>query len=261
MSQSPVPNPPNPVPQSSGTGYAYSQSANMIIEMAMRDAGLIDKAEFPDSDDYAEYMQRLNMMINFEQTQGLKLWLQENVTITPVLNQQSYAFGPNGDVVMPRPTRIISGFFTFPTSITNGIQVRYPLYQMSRDEFNNLGVLNVPGIMNSFFADKQQLNLIVWLWLLPDLFTSQATCTFVTQTQVNQVISLTDQMNFPIEWFQYLHWNLAAEIDTGQPAAIQAQNDSMASFYRTALENFDVEDTSTFLQMDYRNTINNGRFA
>jgi hypothetical protein len=261
MSQLPVPNPPNPVPQPGGTGDIYFQSANMVIELAMRDSGLLDREQYPNSSDYREYLTRLNLIINLEQTQGLKLWLQENVTFTPVLNQQSYAWGPTGDIQMPRPTRIIAGFYTFPLSATGGIQTRYPLYQMSRDEFNALGVLNVPGITNSFFVDKQQFNLIVWLWLLPDLFTSTASVTFVTQTQINQVISITDQMNFPIEWFEYLHWALAAEIDTGQPMAIQQQNNDNAEKYRMILENFDVEDTSTYLQVDPRMQFQSGRFA
>jgi hypothetical protein len=261
MSQLPVPNPPNPVPQPAGTGDLYAQSATTVIELAMRDAGLLDHMEPPQSEDYRQYMLRLNMLVNFEQTQGLKLWLQENITFTPVLNQQSYLWGPGGDITMPRPTRIIEGFFTFPLSATSGIQTRYPLYPLSRQEFNQLGVLNVPGITNSYFVDKQQFNLILWLWLLPDLFTSQATVTFVTQTQVNQSISITDQMNFPVEWFQFLHWALACEIDQGQPVAVQAKNEAMKEFYRTALEDFDVEDTSTYLQADPRVTITNGRFA
>lgn len=261
MSQPPVPNPPNPVPQGAGTGDPFSQGALTVIDWAMRDAGLLDFASEPESEDYRQYTGRLNALINFEQTQGLKLWLQENITMTPVLNQQSYLWGPGGDIIMPRPTRIIEGFYTFPLSATSGIQTRYPLYQLSRQEFNQLGVLNVPGITNSFFVDKQQNSLIVWLWLLPDLFTSQATVTFVTQTQINQIISITDQMNFPIEWFQFLHWALACEIDQGQPVAVQAKNEGMKQYYRDALENFDVEDTSTYLQVDPRVQFSGGRFS
>jgi hypothetical protein len=261
MSQPPVPNPPNPVPQPAGTGDPNSTSVYTVIELAMRDAGLLDQAELPDSEDLRQYMLRMNQLINFQQTQGLKLWLQENVSFTPVLNQQSYLIGPTGDIIMPRPTRVIEGFFTFPLPATAGIQTRYPLYQMARQEFNQLGVLNVPGITNSFFYDKQQNQGVLWLWLLPDLFTSQATVTFVMQTQINQSISLTDNMNFPIEWFQYLHWGLASEIDTAQPAKIQEENDKNRDMYLAALENFDVEDASTYIQADPRLMFDHGRFA
>lgn len=294
MSQPPVPNPPNPVPQSPGTGDPFDQSAAMAIELAMRDACLLDKMDQPDSDDYRLYLPRLNRLVNFEQTQGLKLWLQEDITFTPILGQQRYQWGPGGDIVMPRPTRIIAGYFTFPTGtssagtgviqtdsgvniqtddgqliVTSGtssttagnIQVRFPLTSLSRDEFNNLGVLNVQGIVNSYFVDKQQFFLNLWLWLNPDAFTARATVTFTTQTQVNQSISITDGMNFPIEWFEFIHWNLAAMIDQGQPSAIQAKNQYWADYYRTALENFDVEDTSTFIQPDTRLGFGSGRFA
>jgi len=290
MSQLPVPNPPNPVPQPAGTGDPFAQTATYAIELAMRDAGLLDKMDEPDSEDYRQYLGRLNMMINFEQTQGLKLFLQEDVSFVPILGQQRYAWGPGGDITMPRPTRIIAGYFTFPTntvgeviqtdagitiqtdsglSITtsgggaplSNIQVRFPLYQLSRDEWNNLGVLNAPGLTNSFFVDKQQFYLNLWLWLNPDAFTSQATVTFTTQVQVNQAISITDQMNFPIEWFQWMHWALACEIDQGQPMAIQAKNESMRDSYHEKLVDFDVEDTSTYIQADPRVGHSTGRFA
>jgi hypothetical protein len=291
VSQLPQPNPPNPVPVPPGTGDPLSTSAAAVIEFAMRNCLLIDKLEQPDSDDYRQYMPRLNGLINFEQTQGLKLWLQENISFTPVVGQQAYAWGPTGDITMPRPTRIIEGFFTFPVgAVGNAIAtdagiliqtdsgqqlitsqgasynppsvlVRYPLQQLSRNEFNNLGVLNVSGITNSFFVDKQQQNLIVWLWLNPDAFVARSLVTFVTQVQVNQAISITDSMNFPIEWFNFLHWALACEIDQGQPASVQAKDEAMCDFYRTALENFDVEDTSTYLTPDTRVGFSTGRFA
>jgi hypothetical protein len=292
MSQFPVPNPPNPVPQSAGTGDPLAQSAAMAIELAMRDAGLLDKLDQPDSDDIRQYLPRLNNLVNFKQTQSLKLWLQEDITFTPVEGQQLYAWGPGGDIVMPRPTRIIAGYFTYPTgasgtgiiqtdsgisieadsgellqtsqsttSSAGSVQVRFPLYQLSRDEFNNLGVLNASGITNSFFVDKQQFFMNVWLWLSPDLFTSEATVTFTTQTQINQAISITDQMNFPIEWFQWIHWALACEIDSAQPLAIQAKNEKMEDKYGTALDNFDVEDASTYIQPDPRASSYRGRFA
>jgi hypothetical protein len=295
MSQNPVPNPPNPVPQPAGTGDPYAQNANMAIELAMRNAGLLDKLDFPDSEDYRQYMPRLNGFMNFHQTQGLKLWLQEDITFTPVLGQQQYVWGPGGDINMPRPTRIIAGYFTYPVGSSSGggqliqtdsgisiqtdsgqlistsggtisgsgqsIKVRYPLSQLSRDEFNNLGVLNVQGITNSFFVDKQQLAVNVWLWLNPDLFTSQSTVTLTTQVQVNQVISITDQMNFPIEWFQFMHWGFACEIDQGQPLAVQAKNEKMRDMYQEKLEDFDVEDTSTYIVPDTRLGFGSGRFA
>jgi hypothetical protein len=261
MSQLPVPNPPNPATVFSGSIDQYAQSAGEAIEFAMRNASLLDKLDQPDSEDYRQYMPRLNGLINFEQTQGLKLWLQEDISFTPVEGQQSYAWGPTGDVVMTRPTRIIAGYFTYPLIDTSNIQVRFPLYQLSRDEFNNLGVLNVQGITNSFFVDKQQNNVIVWLWLNPDAFTAEAVVTFTTQVQVNQIISITDTTNFPIEWFQFIHWALACEIDQGQPSAVQAKNESMRDYYRDKLEGFDVEDTSTYIQPDTRLGFTTGRFA
>lgn len=227
----------------------------------MRDAGYLGTLDDPSSDDLAEYIPRLNELVNMEQTQGLKLWLQEDVSFTPVESQQSYALGPSGDVVMPRPTRIIEGYFMLPTTDTGGIEIIYPLIQLSRNEWDTLGVRNPQGITNSYFVDKQQENLIVWLWLNPTAYTATATVHFICQCAINQVISITDAVNFPPEQFIYLHWALADEISTGQPVAIQAKCSRMREYYRQKLEAFDVEDTSTFFQADPRATYFGQRFT
>lgn len=261
MSQLPVPNPPNPAPAGGGTPYGQAYSPYHVIEEAMRDAGYLDLLDTPTSEHLRMYITRLQELVNTEQTRGLKLWLQEDVAFTPVEGQQSYAFGPAGDVQMPRPSRIIEGYFTFPTSIAGGLQVRYPLIQLSRRDFNMLGVLNAQGITNSFFVDRQQVNTIVWLWLNPDAFTAMATVHLVCQVQVNQLISLTDTVNFPVEWFSYLHWALADEISTGQPAKVQEKCLAKRADYRMVLEGFDVEDASTLIQPDPRMQYVGGRFA
>lgn len=250
MSQFPVPNPPNPVPQPAGTGYANAQTAYHVVCEAMHDACYLDLAEDPGSDELALYLPRLNELINTEQTQGLKLWLQEDVSFTPVQSQQTYAIGPAGDIVMPRPTRIIEAYFMLPVAQVGGQQVIYPLIPLSRNEWDMLGTRNPPGITNSYFVDKQQNQLNLNLWLNPDAYTASATVHLICQVQVNQIISVTDSMNFPIEWFSYLHWALADEISTGQPAAVQAKCQMMRQFYWQKLWSFDVEDTSTALQVD-----------
>src|SRR5574337_769768 len=66
---------------------SVSNNAYGIIADAMVDAGLLQKGSRPDSDDLAVNMRRLNDLINLWQTQGLKLFLQEDVVVPLVVGQ------------------------------------------------------------------------------------------------------------------------------------------------------------------------------
>lgn len=261
MSQPPVPNPPNPVPAPAGTGYSGMYTYYRIIKDAMFEAGYLDMLEDPSADDLAQYLPRFNNLVNLEQTQGLKLWLQEDVSFTPVQGQQSYAMGPSGDIVMTRPTRVIEAYFMLPTALTGGQQIIYPLIPMSRSDWDMIGARNPLGITNSYFIDKQQNNLIVWIWLNPDAYTAQATVHLICQVQTNGIVSVTDVGNFPVEWGMYFTWAMADEICNGQPLAIQQKCKAQREYYRQFLEGFDVEDVSTSFVADPRIMFERGRFV
>lgn len=255
MSQLPVPNPPNPVPASTGGLPFDFNSPYRIVKFAMRDAGILQEGDEPNSDNFQEYMPRLNELFNFYQTQGLKLWLQEIITITCTQGKNLYVFGPSGDVIMPRPPRFLEGYWQ------DFLGNRRPLIVLSRNEWDTLSTLVTQGSVNSYFIDKQQLTTNLYLWLTPDLYSAtQGTVNMLAQVQINNVIGLYDTMNFPQEWFIALHWGLADQISTGQPQAIIDRCSQMATKYLTMLEDWDVEDASTTFQPDQRNQYVGYRF-
>jgi len=254
MSQNPVPTPVNPVTPPIGAGPIYFNSAQRIIQFAMWDAKILGRGQEPSSEDFAEYMPRLNELVNYYQTQGLKLWLQQDIAITPIAGQNLYSIGPSGNVVQPRPPRILEAYYQ--DSNFN----RRPLIPLSRQEWDYLSTLVQQGAINSYFVDKQQFVTNFWLWLTPDATAATGTVHALEQIQVNNSISLTDQMNFPQEWFILLHWGLAEQISQGQPLAIQQVCQSMAQRYQDALEAWDVEDASTMFQPDQRSGFGSNRF-
>ena len=248
MSQAPVPNPPNPVVVTAGNvPWDYNTPMKVITE-AGRNAGYLGLAAIPNSQQIASWGSRLLGLINVWQTQGLKLWLQQDVGFTAVQGQNRYVFGPQGDVVMPRPPRILEAYWQDSSG------TRRPLMIISRNEWNTLSTLVTQGAPNSFFPDKQQQYTVFNLWLTPDLYTAtQGQIHILAQTQVNQITNLNDQMNFPPEWFQALHWGLGLDISQGQPASVIQLCQSMSTMYFDMVNDWDVEDASTFFQPDVRN--------
>ena len=223
--------------------------------MAMVDAGYLQEGADPSAEQFANYMNRLNDVINFEQTQGLKLWLQYNLPIALTAGQATYTIGPTGGVVMNKPMRVLDSSFYWDS---NGIS--RPLIPLSRDDYNRLSNQFQTGTINSYFVDKQQTQLAVSFWLVPDAQAATGSVVLLVQQQVTNLISLTDSMNFPQEWFIFLRWALADDICTGQPQAIMDRCTAKAAAYREALEDWDVEDASTSFAPDHRSAYIGGSF-
>lgn len=224
------------------------------ICQAMVDAGYLGTGQEPSSEKLALYMNRLSDIFLTLQTGGLKLWLNQDFSITPVQGQNLYVLGPGASLLATKPMRVLEGYY-----VDSGAN-RRPIIPMSRQEWDSLSTINTQGTLTSYFVDKQQLNLNVYVWLTPDAQTATGTFHPILQYQVAQVASLVDNMNFPIEWFLALEWQLASQIATGQPQAIMDRCERFAEFYTTKLEDWDTEDSSTFFAPDTRTMNHVGRF-
>lgn len=217
-----------------------SNTSAFIIRDAAEDAGLVQEGTDISPAKYASYFRRLNDLINLEQTQGLKLWLNEDVEIPLTAGVPTYSLGPTGDVAMLKPTRIIQAY-----CIDLDAASRRSLTPLSWNDWLTLATVDQEGSINSYFVNKQQSLLYVSTWLTPDANQAAGEFHVLLQNQVTNAISLTEEMEFPVEWRSYLRWGLANEISTNQPETIQAKCAQMAQQYRELLENWDVEDPPT----------------
>ena len=219
-------------------------SADRIITYAMRDAGLLQEGDSPSTLQYNNYINNLNDILNFLQTQGCKLWLQYDEPIPLVAAQTTYTMKLGGNVNIIKPLRVLQGYYLD----SNG--VKRPLTPLSRDEYSRLSQTTQQGSINSYFVDKQRDQLAVSFWLTPDTSAATGTAHLIIQNQVGNISAITDTMDFPQEWFLALRWGLADDICTGQPQAIMDRCMAKATAYREALEAWDVEDASTYFQPD-----------
>ena len=230
-------------------------SAYSIICDALTDAGKVNRGDDPDSEILADAKRRLNDMINLWQTQGLKLWLQQDLPVPLQAGVNPYTIGPGGSVNMTKPLRVLDSCY-FLDSASN----RRPLILLSRDDWMRLSQVTQPGSINSLFVDKQQTSLIINFWPPPDATAATGVAHLLIESQVTNFINLTDTMNFPVEWRIALHWGLASEMATGQPKSVQDRCDKMAAAYFNALNDWDVEDVPTQMQPDSRSFTNFGKF-
>lgn len=225
---------------------ANSNTIYGIIDDAMRDAGLLEEGELPNSEQLSENFRRLSDIINLWQTQGLKLFLLEELVVTLTATVGLYSLGPTGTVVMAKPSRILQANVVTPAGIQR------PLVPMSWNDWMTLSQRTNPGTISSYFVDKQPTLLNVHLWNPPDATDAANTAHFLIQREAPNPINLLDSMQFPQEWRIALRWGLADDICTGQPQAIMERCAQRAVIYRTALEDWDVEDVATSFAPDNR---------
>jgi hypothetical protein len=233
-----------------------NNTAYGIIDQGMHDAGKLQEGQRPNSQQLADNLLRLNDIINLWQTQGLKLFLQQEVTVPLAVGQTLYVLGPSGPaVVMPKPSRVLQGY------ILDTSNIRRPLVPLSRDEWERLSqTIGNNGTINSYMVDKQAYQLNLNLWPPPDNTEVLNTAVFLTQIQAAGPVYITDETSFPQEWRMALRWALADDISTGQPPDVIARCEKNALKYRTALEDWDVEDAPTMFGVDSRFYAGQGKF-
>lgn len=240
-------------------GPAAFRTPFLLISEAMRNAGKLDQEADPSPTQYAQNLNKLNVLINHEQTQGLKLWLDQDISIAaPILvaGTALYTLGPTGTVVLAgKPLRVLQGYFV--DQFNNRRPIEPP---MAREEYYRLSNVVNQGAITSYYVDKQQETLNVYLWNTPDAEAALGTVHLIVQTQITNMVALTDTISFPQEWYMYLQWALAEQICTGQPESVIARCERMAARFRAAIEGWDVEDASTRIVPDPRSTQNTGQF-
>lgn len=221
-------------------------TAQRLITDAYRDAGLISYTQTPNSAQLSDGLSRLNDIINFEQTQGLKLFLFQDVEVTLVAGVGTYEIMTGGDVNVTKPQNIVDGYYMD----VNG--VRRPIFSLSWNEWIRLSQVSQTGQINNYFVDKQYNRLRVHVWNVPDTVASAGTVHLIARTQASNVATVGANVLFPPEWFIFLRWALAADLATGQPAEVIARCEQKTAYYRDALQAFDVEDSPIQFQVDPR---------
>lgn len=214
-------------------------NASRLIKLALKDAGRLQAGDTPNSELYADCISRLYDLINTWQTQGLKLWLNFLQSVTLTAGVGTYTLGPGGAIISSKPTRVLEGWYV-PSS-----GARWPLNPLSWNDYYRLGNVAQQGAVNSYFVDKQQLNLVVKLWQIPDASAALGTAQFLIQRQAVGPSEITEDVAFPLEWYMALRWGLADDLSSGQPQLIMDRCAQKAAMYRQMLEDWDVEDAPT----------------
>lgn len=231
-----------------------ANTAGAICQSAYEDAQRCSVGATINSGQMSRGIDRLNDIINLWATQGLKVWLQEDVPIPLTAGKGQYILSPTGDVVMTRPLQCLQGYYL----TAQGVQ--QPLTVLSRQEYATLSQVNINAAISSYFADKQATFMAINTWNVPDTTAATGSVHVILRVACPNIAISTDNIAFPVEWVMALRWALADELSSGQSQTIMTRCTQRASAYRDALEGFDVEDAPTSFAPDQRTGYGGGSF-
>lgn len=239
------------------TAAPMPNTCYQIICDAMVDAGKLGQGREPKSEALAENMRRLNKYVNYLQTQGAILWVQEDLSLqAPVLQVgvSAYPLGIGGVATVPalspvaKPRRVIEAYFLdrFPAA------TRRPLAVIARNDWDTYSSTTQQGTIVAVYPDKQLNTIVCNLWQTPNAQAILGQVHLICDLQIPNFSQLTDNMFFPSEWALTLEWGLADQICTGMPQEVVERCAGMSLKYQTALLDWDQEDGSTSFQPDPR---------
>ena len=233
---------------------AYHITRDSVISSSLRKLQVLELGSTPDADTVTNAANALNIMIKAWQSQGIKLWTIDEITVPLVASQTTYVLGPGSTtgLATDKPLKVIQAWMR-NTSVTPNIDI--PTMPLSKQEYNILGSKSTTGMVNSYFYDPRLTSGNLSLFLTPDSNTAtNYQLHLVVQRPMTDISAAGDYPDFPTEWQQALIWGLADELAIEYGCHVNQRNEiSMKAMkYRDELEGWDTETSSTFFTPDQR---------
>lgn len=217
-----------------------TNTAASIIKSAFLDAGKLARGASLSIDQLADGMSKLNDLVNFWQTQGLKLWLESEQTVTLVEDQQRYSIYPSGDVAVARPLRVKQVVYRSSSDAVRPVRI------ISREEWTRQPSRSDSGIITQAYPEKLYDRINLYVWMIPNAEEAAGTLRVVLHSQTAGATYTGDSMAFPPEWALALRWGLADQLTVGMPEPIVQRCMMEAERHRSALEAWDVEEAPMY---------------
>lgn len=181
-----------------------SYTVTKLINLSLKDAGIIGVGQTPNAEDSNDALTRLNWMISQWARKRWLIWALETLSKTST-GAESYTVGPSEDYNLSvRPNSIESAFLR---QINVNQNVDYPLELIeAREVYNEISLKSLQTFPTYLFYDSAWPVGRIFPWPIPqpDIYQIHITVKVILSefTALNQVIDL------PPEYFQALHTNL-----------------------------------------------------
>jgi hypothetical protein len=181
-----------------------TDTAQTIINDALKTLGVIGAGETPDADSSTDALKYLNGMLESWSIEGRLIYAARTITKTLTANDGQYSIGSGADINVARPDTIESAW------IADSDSVDHPLEIVDRARYDRIPDKTLTAaIPRKLFYDPTYANGTVYLYPVP---TVANTLKMRANTLIGPYAELTDSFALPNGYRRAIVYNLALEL-------------------------------------------------
>jgi hypothetical protein len=226
---------------------SYNLTSDEIITKAFHRLGKASEGENLSTRMLSDGRSSLNLLLKSILGTMDHLFTRTEGTVTLEDELESYLLTPKAGKVLSVRLRYDNG-----TSITD-----MPLRQLSRQEYFDMPVkTSAPGVPNSWYYDPQRTTGTLYVWPAPaSEITAYYSLCYTYIRRIEDMVNSSDDLDMPQEWLDPVVWMLADSLETEYPVndqrlAIKIERKAVEA--KAIVKSWDTEDSSIFLQPEYR---------
>lgn len=221
----------------------WSLNRDQVITAALRKLVVLPSGGVPSANQISDATDSLNALVKTLAADGMPLWKVNSTSFTVTAGVDTYNVGPSQTINCPKPIRIFQAFYTLTGS------VNIPMNVYNRYDFNLLPTNNtVTGTPINFYYQPFEQTGAINLWPIPQ--DSTTLITFNYYSQFEDMLSSTDDFDFPNEWVLPLIYMLASLMapEYGIPIMDRQQLQKEAEYWHQYVLSMGDEEGSIFLK-------------
>lgn len=170
-------------------------NAREIVTQALRKIRVVPVFDTPSAEDSAQGLAELTLMLKGWQVRGPNLFRQTEGSVTLVADTASYTLSP-------RPVRV------YECRYRDAAGRDLPMHELTRAEYFDMPLKTAQGIPTQYYFDPQVGSGKLYVWPVLAAVTSE-TIRYTYQRVIEDVDSLTDDIDVPQEWQETVVYALA----------------------------------------------------
>jgi hypothetical protein len=178
-----------------------------LIISAFRKISVLAAGETPNSDEYADALASLNVMLESWSAEQIAVYQIVNSPQPLVATQQTYTMGIGGNFSVPRPLKIESAGIITPDLLRHEMKIVGALDWAKIEEKALTGKL--PKVL---YNDNAYPLLNLNVWPIPNATGGAPTLDLYVWAQLQQFATVGDTFSMPPAYFRALVYNLGLEL-------------------------------------------------
>ena len=228
---------------SGSTSWSYKQKD--IVYAALRKLGVLIPGEDPTTNQKTTAISALNALIKSLIADGLQVWKLTSTVFTAVGGINLYQIGLGKTINTPMPMKVVQAL-----RAVSG-QANIPMNLYTNYNFNLLPSTATQGTPVNLYYHPIRDYGIISLWPTPQ--DSSNTITLLYQAPLEDMVSDTDDLDFPSYWDDAIVYLLATRLapEYGIPLPDRQQLLNEAKEMKAIAMSYDVEEGSMYFQPDW----------